>query len=172
MFNLFTIWLQDMVGIIIYPHLFFNWVLWIELKSRSACKRSRFSWIDQLSSDTKPLVCPCSAHIEEPIADSIGMRLKSVQLWFIKGRVFDFFTVWVLRTCMFHILLQNQKNSVTFMHLPDKNYSAFGIQSLSLGIKPMTLALLASCITSYKNIKENAYFRPVNSHYYNAKTIP
>lgn len=141
LFNLFTIWLQDMVGIIIYCHLFFNWVLRNQLKSRSACKRSRFTWIDQLSSDTKPLVCPCSAHSvfytlkwsghkwsEEPIADSIGMRLKSVQLWFIKGRDFDFKTMWVLRTCMFHILPKNLKNSVTFMHLPDKNYSAFGMQ--------------------------------------------
>lgn len=117
LFNLFTIWLQDTVGIVVYCHLFFNWclVLWNQLESHSAWKQTSFTWIDQLSSDTKPLVCPCSVrllylwlyftHWRDPVTNGQPSRWQIVftcvsnpssdHLWFVKGRVFDFMTMWV-----------------------------------------------------------------------------
>ncbi len=52
------------MGSIIYCHFFFNWslVLWNQLKSPSAWKRTSVTWMEQLSSDTKPPACPCSVH--------------------------------------------------------------------------------------------------------------
>lgn len=141
LFNLFKIWLQDTVGIIIYCHLFLNWclVLWNQLKSHSVWKKTSFTWIDQLSSDTKPLVCPCSVHSlylwlyfalwRDPVTNGQLSRWQIVftcvsnpssdRLWFVNYESVENVPV----------SLQNQTNSVTFMHW-DTNF----IIDLDLGI--------------------------------------
>lgn len=149
------------VGIIIYCHLFFNWslVLWNQLKSPSAWKRTSVTWMEQLSSDTKPLACPCSVHSlylcaycthsSDPVTNGqpstssftpgIHMHLKSVQwpLTIIKGRVFDFMKAydWFWEHAM-HLPYQKWHLGYTF-------YQAVHF----LGIKPMTLALLTTWAT-------------------------
>lgn len=116
LFNLFTIWLQDTVGIIIYCHLFLNWclVLWNQLKSHSAWKQTSFTWIDQLSSDTKPLVCPCSvhspylwlyfAHWRDPVTNGQLSRwqivLHASQIHPVT--IYDSPIMSLLRMCLFH----------------------------------------------------------------------
>lgn len=151
-----------MVGIFIYCHLFFNWslVLWNELKSPSAWKRTSVTWMEQLSSDTKlytHYIYVLIVHIQMIWSQMVSQAYRLLRLVFTR----------ISNPSSDHLLLSRERSLILWKHTVwlmlnmqsiyyTKNELNCNILSGTAFLGNQTYNLRTVNIMSYRNAKVKA----------------